>query len=132
MTGHYEDLIGLPHHISKKHPQMAVSDRAAQFSPFAALTGYDDTLKETARQTDRRIILSDDEKAALNDRLQIVLKQGSQSPIVSITYFVPDKTKDGGTYATLTGSVKKFEECNRTLRMLDGTQIPVEEILHIE
>ena len=132
MTGHYEDLIGLPHHISKKHPQMAISDRAAQFSPFAALTGYGDTLKETARLTEHRIILSDDEKAVLDERLRIAVSQAAQHPVLTITYFVPDEKKDGGSYVTISGVLKRIGEYDHTVWMADGAKIPIEEIIQVE
>lgn len=131
MTDHYGDIIGLPHHVSEKHPQMALRDRAAQFSPFAALTGYEAALKETARLTSSRITLSEDEQAALDERLQIAASQSAQGAELSITYFVPDKVKDGGAYITVTGTLKRIDEYNCILQLSDGIKIPIEEILHI-
>ena len=131
MTDCYEDMIGLPHHVSKKHPQMAVSDRAAQFSPFAALTGYGDTLKETARLTEHRIILSGDEKAVLDERLRIAVSQAAQHPVLAITYFVPDEKKDGGAYVTITGSLKRIDESDHTLRMIEGAKISIDDIVQV-
>lgn len=132
MTDHYGDIIRMPHHVSQKHPQMALSDRAAQFSPFAALTGYEAALKETARLTTSRITLSEDEQAALNERLQIAASQSAQGAELSITYFVPDKLKDGGAYVTVTGTLKKIDELERTIWFTNGAKIPIDEIAQIE
>lgn len=131
MTDCYEDIIRLPHHVLKKHPRMAVIDRAAQVSPFAALTDYGDTLKKTARLTEHRIILSDDEKAVLDERLRIAVSQAAQHPVLTITYFVPDRKKDDGAYVTITGSLKRIDECDPTIQMPDGTKTPIENIIQI-
>lgn len=96
----YDDIINLPHYTSSKRPRMAMIDRAAQFSPFAALTGYDAAVKETARLTEDRVELDEYQKSALNDRLQIVQERLSDTPVISITYFVPDERKSGGAYCT--------------------------------
>lgn len=132
MTNHYGDIIGLPHHVSKKHPQMALRDRAAQFSSFAALTGYEATLKETARLTSSRITLSEDEQAALDERLRIAASQSAQGAELSITYFVPDKVKDGGAYITVTGTLKRIDELEQAIWLTNGTKIPIEDIVQIE
>jgi uncharacterized protein (UPF0248 family) len=132
MTGEYEDIINLPRHVSKKRPPMAVIDRAAQFSPFAALTGYDAAIKETARLTDERIELDEYTKDALNDRLQIILERIKEQPEIAITYFQPDIMKSGGSYVTAASAAKKIDEHKRIVIMTDGTNIPIDEIVGIE
>ena len=103
----YDDIINLPHHVSKKHPQMSLHDRAAQFSPFAALTGHKAAINETARLTDEKQILSEDVIAKLNEQLNLIKENIGTNPIVTITYFVPDDRKSGGAYISNTGVVKK-------------------------
>ena len=103
----YEDIIGLPHHVSQRHPHMPVSDRAAQFAPFAALTGYGDVIKETARQTEERPELSEDERAALDYKLHAVLSIPGQKPEITITYFVPDPRKSGGAFRKAAGRIRR-------------------------
>ena len=132
MTGEYDDIINLPRHISVRHPPMAALDRAAQFSPFAALTGYDAAIKETARLTDERIELDECAVNALSDRLQIIAARIAEQPEVAITYFQPDRMKRGGAYVTAAGPVKKIEEYERIAIMADGTMIPLDEIVGIE
>ena len=131
MTGPYDDIINLPHHVSSSRPHMSSFDRAAQFSPFAALTGYDDVVKETARLTEKRVELDESRKAALNDRLCIIHDTLVEQPTVIITYFQPDQKKSGGAYVTATGSVKKIDEYVRTVFMHDTTKIPIDEIISI-
>ncbi|MCH3916514.1 MAG: hypothetical protein LKE40_03390 [Spirochaetia bacterium] len=132
MTGTYDDIINLPHHVSETRPHMTVIDRAAQFSPFAALTGYDDAVKEAARLTNKRIELDEYTKGVLNDRLQIIAGRTKEQPEITITYFQPDKKKSGGTYITATGSVKKIDGYKRIVVMDDGTTIPIDEIISID
>ena len=132
MNGPYDDIIHLPHPVSKKHPPMSAIDRAAQFSPFAALTGYDAAVKETARLTDARLELDEYEIAALNDRLQVISARLAERPKVSITYFLPDSKKAGGAYVTVTGWVKKINANERAAIMEDGTRIPIEDIIEIK
>ena len=132
MTESYDDIINLPHHVSSSRPHMSSFDRAAQFSPFAALTGYDNAVKETARLTEERIELDESRKAALNERLCIIQDTLVELPTVIITYFQPDKKKSGGAYVTATGSVKKIDEYVRTVVMHDTTKIPIDEILSID
>ena len=129
----YEDIINFSHHRSKKHPHMPLSDRAAQFSPFAALTGHDAAIKETARLTDRKIELDEYEIAALDEKLQIIkTKLNSKScPGITVTYFQPDDRKEGGEYLTITGTVKKMDEYMRCLITNEGVRIPVEDILEL-
>lgn len=130
--GNYDDIIDLPHHVSETHPPMSRADRAAQFSPFAALTGYDAAVRETARMTERRIELDEGVKAELNARLNCILEHLSEHPQVSITYFMPDEKKSGGAYRTVTGAVRKLDSFAKTLTLVDGTVVPVEEMIHVE
>ena len=132
MSNKYDDIINLPHHISKKHPQMTLEARAAQFAPFAALTGYDDEVKETARLTNRRIELDDEAKSILDNKIQIVLEQISQRPTVSITYFIPDTRKAGGEYVTITGIIKKVDSYNQVIVLENRTEIPINDIIDID
>ena len=130
--GNYDDIIDLPHHVSETPPPMSRADRAAQFSPFAALTGYDAAVRETARMTERRIELDEGVKAELNARLNCILEHLSEHPQVSITYFMPDEKKSGGAYRTVTGAVRKLDSFAKTLTLVDGTVVPVEEMIHVE
>lgn len=130
--GNYDDIIDLPHHVSETHPPMSRADRAAQFSPFAALTGYDAAVRETARVTERRIELDEGVKAELNARLNCILEHLPEHPQVSITYFVPDEKKSGGAYRTVTGAVRKLDSFAKTLTLTDGTVVPMEEMVHVE
>ena len=128
----YDDIIQLPHHISRKHPQMSMEDRAAQFSPFAALTGYDAAIAETARLTDQRVELDEYERQALNEKLQFISEHLSEHPKVSITYFLPDARKDGGEYVTVTGNVKKIDDYEHKIVLMDGMGILMEDMIGIE
>lgn len=132
MMGKYDDIIHLPHHVSQKHPQMAIMDRAAQFSPFAALTGHGAAITETARLTDERVELDESMKIGLSDRLQIILDRLKEYPEIAITYFQPDTKKDGGAYITVVNTVKKIDEHERVVVMTDGTAIPIDEIISID
>lgn len=132
MSGKYDDIIHLPHPVSKKHPPMKAMDRAAQFSPFAALTGHGAAIKETARLTDERIELDGYMKDILSHRLQIASDFIKEEPEISITYFKPDAEKQGGAYIVATGSLKKIDEYERALLMDDGSIIPIDEIISIE
>ena len=128
----YDDIIGLPHHVSATRPRMSMIDRAAQFSPFQALTGYGAAIQETGRLTDRKIELSEDERIVLDMKQQILLDNIRERPDVSITYFIPDERKDGGSYVTVTGNVKKIDDYQRLLILTDRAQIPLDEIVDIE
>ena len=129
MSRNYDDLLPLPHHTSKTHPQMSRYDRAAQFSPFAALTGYEAVVKETARLTDERSILTEDEVAELDSRLRLVLEIGAEA---TITWFRPDSKKDGGSYTSTTGYIKKADELKRIIIMQDGNEVPIDEIVAVQ
>lgn len=128
----YKDIIKLPHHVSKKHPQMSIYARAAQFAPFAALTGYEDEVKETARQTSKRKVIDEELKKVLDIKLQKIRKQINLNPKVTVTFFVPDLIKEGGEYITVTGNVKKIDEYRHLIVLKDKREIPIEEIAEIE
>ena len=128
----YKDIINLPHKQSSKRPHMSLLDRAAQFAPFAALTGYDDAIKETGRLTDERIEMSEEKLAVLNARYQILADNLRKEPEVTITYFVPDIYKTGGCYITATGVVKKLDTYERLITMVDGTRILMDDVLTLE
>lgn len=106
----YDDIIDLPHHVSDRHPHMPVSDRAAQFAPFAALTGYGDVIKETARLTEARPELSEDEKAEMDQTLRAVLNTQRENAQIVVTYFVPDAKKSGGAYRRAAGKIRRVDE----------------------
>lgn len=132
MSNKYEDIINFPHHVSNKHPKMTLEARAAQFAPFAALTGYDDEIKETARLTNERIELDDEAKNILNNKIRIILEQISTRQVVTFTYFIPDLQKEGGKYVTVTGVVKKINEYKKMIILEDKTEIPIKEIINIQ
>ena len=127
----YDDILYLPHHQSKDRPHMSLHDRAAQFAPFAALTGYDEAVEEVARLTDSKIELDEYQKSELNDKLQFIINS-EEDEEVSITYFVPDKRKSGGAYITKKGIVLKIREYEKVVVMDDGTEIPIDDIFAIE
>ncbi len=128
----YDDIISLPHHQSTKHGHMPVADRAAQFSPFAALTGHDAAIKETARLTDRRIELDEYGKTAIDEKLRILRERLEEHPAVTVTYFVPDSRKTGGAYRQKSGQIKRIDEYERGIIFTDGTVICVEDMLDVE
>lgn len=130
--GAYDDIIHLPHHRSTRRPHMPILDRAAQFSPFAALTGYDAVIDETARITDCRVHLDDSAKNLLDRQLQHLSGIARKHPAISVTVFIPDALKAGGTYTILTGQLKKIDEYLQLLIMEDGTQIPFMDIYLME
>lgn len=127
----YDDIIELPHHVSRVHPAMPIRDRAAQFAPFAALTGYEDALREAARLTDCRPELDESRRAELDLVLQQLKDDIKSSPPISIKYFKPDEKKDGGACLCLSGRVKRIDEYSRALTMDSGTVIPMENILEL-
>ena len=132
MNGKYDEIMGLPHHVSKTRPQMPMSDRAAQFAPFAALTGYDAAIKETGRLTDERIELDVEALSALDMKYQLLMEALDEAPEVTITYFQPDERKAGGKYVSAVGAVKKIDDFERRITMRDGTKIPMDDILSID
>ena len=128
----YEDIINLPHHVSSTRPQMSMLERAAQFSPFAALTGYDTAIKETGRLTDEKIEIGEEALTFLNMKLQLLVDNLDDKPEVTFTYFKPDERKSGGAYVDVTGTVKKVDDYERQIVMHNGTKIPLDDILNIE
>ena len=132
MNGKYDEIMGLPHHVSKTRPQMPMSDRAAQFAPFAALTGYDAAIKETGRLTDERIELDVEALSALDMKYQLLMEAHDDAPEVTITYFQPDERKAGGKYVSAVGAVKKIDDFERRITMRDGTRIPMNDVLSID
>ena len=128
----YDDIINLPHHVSATRPQMSMIDRAAQFSPFAALTGYDAAIKETGRLTDEKIELDEESLNILNMKFQILVDSLADEPEVTFTYFKPDERKDGGAYIEVTGTVKKVDDFERLIVMQNGAKMPMDDIMSIE
>ena len=128
----YEDIINLPHHVSPTRPRMSRADRAAQFSPFAALSGYGDAVQETARLTNQRIELDEGAKAALDEKLRLLAEVIEDRPEAAITYFLPDRKKAGGEYVTATGQVKKVDAVAQELVMANGRIIPIADIIEVE
>ncbi|MBE6128112.1 MAG: YolD-like family protein [Erysipelotrichaceae bacterium] len=127
----YDDIIDLPRHVSKNHRPMSNADRAAQFLPFAALTGYDDAIRETARLTENRIELSENELTELNDQFQRIAGQIRQQPEVTVTYFVEDEKKTGGRYETRTLQIRRIDPVRRVLIGKDRTVIAMDDIFEI-
>ena len=124
----YDDIIGLEHHVSKTHPHMSVADRAAQFAPFAALTGYEEVIAEAGRRTQQRIQADEGRLAELDDALRAVLAQGGA---VKLVYFAEDDRKEGGSYRTIVGRIRKVDEVGRRLIMEDGTAISTDCIIEL-
>lgn len=128
----YDDIINLPHHQSTVRAHMSLHDRAAQFAPFAALSGYEEAIEETARVTDERITLDESAVAKINDKLNEISEHFDEKWAVSITYFKPDQLKKGGAYLTDVGSVKKLDVNDKLVVMDSGMKIPMEQIIGIE
>lgn len=127
----YEDMLYMTHHTSAVHPQMSLSDRAAQFSPFAALTGYDAAILETARQTEAKVWLDESQKEEINEKLQMLLREKELRRHVTVTFFRPDEKKDGGAYVTCESAVKKIDTFAQVLWMERGEEIPFESIVEL-
>ena len=132
MTGPYDDMLNLPHPTSRRHPRMSRSGRAAQFAPFAALSGHGAAIAETARLTEQRMELDEDVKAALDLKQQMLMDRIGEHPDVSVTWFQPDGKKDGGRYVTTTGRLKRIDEVERVLVMEDKTTVPLDDIISID
>ena len=128
----YEDIINLPPHISTKHPQPTMIDRAARFAPFAAITGYEEMVLEEARITEERIDLDEGTLSILNEKLNMIQEFIDEEPEVTITYFEPDKKKSGGAYIDITGTVKRIDEYECLVIMTDGKKIRIEDIYGLE
>ena len=131
MSGKYDDIMDLPHHQSKTRPPMSLLNRAAQFSPFAALTGYGETVKEAARLTTPEIELSEDRRAELDRKLEILKSSLPSCPEVTLVFFVGDAKKEGGEYRTVRGRIKKIDPCGRVIVLADQRRIPIDHILDI-
>ena len=127
----YEDIVNLPPHISKKHPQPSMMDRAARFAPFAAITGYEEMVLEEARVTEERVDLDEGAFSLLNEKLNMIQEFLDEEPEVTITYFEPDKKKSGGAYVNITGIVKRIDEYEHFVIMTDGKKIRIEDIYAI-
>lgn len=127
----YDDIISFPHHTSTKRGHLSTAQRSAQFASFAALKGFENEIAETARVTEKRVVLDENEIEALNDALQYISYNLNEIAEVSITYFVPDKLKSGGAYVTKVGSVKKIDSFARRI-LIDDTEIPIDDIVKIE
>lgn len=128
----YADIIDLPHHVSKTRPKMSMHDRAAQFSPFAALTGYDAAIKETARWTDGKVDLDETSKVSLDEKLLFIMSRLAEKPVVVITYFKKDERKDGGTYEVTEGCIRKVDVYEGSVVMEDRSKIRIEDIIDID
>lgn len=132
MSGPYDDIINLPHPTSVKHTRMSIQNRAAIFSPFAALSGHAGAIAETARLTERRMELDEDTKAELDRRQAILLEHIREQPEITVTCFQPDELKEGGAYLTTTGRLKKIDPIERTLVLLGGIRIQLEDVINLE
>ena len=132
MDKKYAAIAGVPHHVSRVHPQMSMEDRAAQFSPFAALTGYGDVILETQRLTDEKVELDEEALALLDEKYQKLMSRMEEQPVVQITYFQPDERKEGGSYVTVTGVVRRVDDVMKKITMQDGNEIEMGEILNVE
>ena len=128
----YDDVIYRQHPTSKKHPRMSRMNRAAQFAPFAALTGYEESIAETARLTDRRIELSEEDIKDINTKLNFIKEHIKERPEVTVTYFQPDERKKGGAYITITGKVRRIDEVNRVVVFEDERTVWIEKIIHLD
>ena len=132
MSGKYDDILHLPHPTSARHPRMPISERAAIFSPFAALSGHAGAIAETARLTKQKMELDEDTKAELDQKQAVLLEHIKEQPEVTVTWFQPDARKGGGAYLTVTRRLKKIDEAKRMLSLQDGTSIPLEDVVGLE
>lgn len=132
MSGKYDDLIGLPHHTSPRHPRMSGRDRAAQFAPFSALTGYGDVIDETARVTDEMIHLTEDARELLDMKQRILSEIIDSRPEITVVFFLPDPKKAGGAYESFTGKLKRIDTVEQYLLFEDGKRIPLAHVTRID
>lgn len=128
----YDDIINLEHHVSTKHSRMSLENRSAQFAPFSALTGYEEAVKEEARVTESRIDIDEEAKIEVNEKLNYIMRHLDKNIIVSVTYFEKDKKKQGGSYKTIKGMIKKIDDSRKTIEMQTGEIIKIEELKKIE
>lgn len=131
MKNNYDDIINFPRWNPMTHPRMSIESRSAQFAPFAALTGYDDAVKETARLTDRKIEIDEGLKQVLNKKLQYILENSDKNPVVEITYFLPDDKKNGGRYVNKTGQIKKIDNIEGYIIFKDKEKIKIDDLINI-
>ena len=131
-TDKYDDILNMPHHVSSTRPQMSMHDRAAQFSPFAALVGYDDAVKETARLTNEKLELTADKITDLNQKIAFLTEHADERPEITIEYFISDEKKTGGKYVTLSGNFRRIDEYNHNMVFVSGEEIPLNDIFMIE
>ena len=131
MTSRYDEIINLPHHISPTRQRMSMHDRAAQFAPFAALVGYDDAVAETARLTENRPELDEQEQQAINERLAYIADHIHEQPEVRIKYFVPDEHKSGGAIVEVSGKTYRISNTDATIVMTDGCKIRLSDIIDL-
>ena len=131
MSGKYDDMLDLPHHTSPRHPRMSLRDRAAQFAPFSALTGYDDVIDETARLTDGKIELSEDARALLDVKQRLLQRRIAERPRVTVVHFVADQRKTGGAYRSFTGNLIRMDETSREMIFADGTRIKTSDVIEM-
>ena len=132
MNKNYDDIINLPHHVSKTRPRMSLEQRSAQFAPFSALTGYEDEIIETGRLTTDRINLDEERKQILDRKLKAIIENISIQPLIRLTYFVPDNKKDGGAYVTTAGNVKKIDTYKNIIVLADKLEIQINDIIDID
>ena len=132
MSGKYDDIIDLPHHVSTRHAPMPLIDRGAQFSPFAALTGYEAVIEETARLTDQPVDLDESSRAVIDAQLRQLADRISQQPEATVTFFRPDERKNGGAYVTVSGKVKRIDAYTAAMVFTDGTVVDFGQICKIE
>ena len=132
MKEDYFDIINLPHHVSRNHPQMLMEARAAQFAPFAALTGYDAVIHETARLTDKQVELEEYDNDRLNRIFSELMDSLEEHPVVTVSYFKPDEHKAGGAYMTVSEKLKKIDTYEQIMKMEDGTVIPIGSIMDLQ
>ena len=132
ITHKYDDIIHLPHHVSKTRTPMPLIDRAAQFSPFAALTGYEAAVAETARLTECKLELDESQKAHISEQLFFLQAHSAGQPEVALVYFVPDEKKSGGAYQAFTGRIRKIDSYRQCLTFSDGAEIPFDSLYSIE
>lgn len=130
--GAYDDIINLPHHVSKRHPQMSMWNRAAQFAPFAAVAGHESAIQEEGRMTDDWIELGDFGNEELNRKMALLVSKLPEHPTVTIEYFVPDGQKSGGSYQEVSGIVKRIDEVERLIELTDGMKIAIDAIIGIK
>lgn len=128
MNHAYDDIIRLPHPTSRKHPRMSMEERAAQFAPFAALTGFGGVIRETGRPTDKQVELGESDQVELERVLTFLDSQEEEHPMIKVTYFLPDTYKEGGTYVTVTGHLKRIDQVEGALLLWEGVRVPIQDI----